>query len=191
MSRVRGIGQPTKHVAGRAAATSRMNPALRLFCSRLQPVTNRGPLLNRPYVMARIRCPCARAAPVSAHYEVVSPLGAGGIGEVYRARPVPGTPGRHQDAPAHFLADLERLARFVREAQLLVSLNHPNVASIHGLINGGDRQTRPGSPHGAAEDVMYAGGRELCAPQNGMYAAQNVRSPGVIPSAQSARWCAP
>ena len=67
-------------------------------------------------------------------YEVVSPLGAGGMGEVYRARdPRLGRDVAIKALPADFATDTERLARFGREARLLASLNHPNVAAIHGM----------------------------------------------------------
>src|SRR5262245_13172383 len=67
-------------------------------------------------------------------YEIVALLGAGGMGEVWRARDV--TLERHvaiKVLPAAFTSDRERLARFEREAKVLASLNHPHVASIHGL----------------------------------------------------------
>ena len=67
-------------------------------------------------------------------YEVVSIVGAGGMGEVYRARD---TRLRRDVAvkilPARFADDPERLARFEREAQVLASLTHPLIASIHGF----------------------------------------------------------
>jgi len=67
-------------------------------------------------------------------YEIISPLGAGGMGEVYRARD---TRLNRQVAikvlPAAFANDPERLARFTREAQTLAALNHPNIAHIHRL----------------------------------------------------------
>jgi len=67
-------------------------------------------------------------------YEIVAPLGAGGMGEVYRARD---TKLNREVAikvlPEVFAKDPERLARFEREAQVLASLNHPNIAQIHGL----------------------------------------------------------
>jgi hypothetical protein len=72
-------------------------------------------------------------------YEIVGPLGAGGMGEVYRARD---TRLRRIVAikilPVAFAADPDRLQRFEREAQVLASLNHPNIATIHGLedVNG-------------------------------------------------------
>src|SRR5262244_663274 len=65
-------------------------------------------------------------------YEVVSVLGAGGMGEVYRARD---TKFNREVAikvlPASVTSDPERLARFTREAQVLAALNHPNIAAIH------------------------------------------------------------
>jgi serine/threonine-protein kinase len=67
-------------------------------------------------------------------YEIVSPVGAGGMGEVYRARD---TKLKRDVAikvlPADFAANPERLGRFEREAHLLASLNHPHIASIYGL----------------------------------------------------------
>jgi serine/threonine-protein kinase len=67
-------------------------------------------------------------------YEVIGLLGAGGMGEVYRARD---SRLNRQVAlkilPALFAVDPERLARFNREAQVLASLNHPNIATIHGV----------------------------------------------------------
>src|SRR6516225_1723150 len=67
-------------------------------------------------------------------YEIVEPIGSGGMGEVYRARDT--TLGRDvalKILPASFTNDPERVARFRREAQVLASLNHPHVAQIHGL----------------------------------------------------------
>src|SRR5882672_4026999 len=71
-------------------------------------------------------------------YEIVAPLGAGGMGEVYRARDAK----LNRDValkvlPDSFATDPDRLARFQREAQVLASLNHPNIAHIHGLEDSG------------------------------------------------------
>src|SRR5213593_4907922 len=67
-------------------------------------------------------------------HEIVSPLGAGGMGEVYRATD---TRLKRQVAikilPADLAADPERLARFQREAEVLAALNHPRVAAIYGV----------------------------------------------------------
>jgi len=67
-------------------------------------------------------------------YEIKSPLGEGGMGVVFRALD---TKLQREVAlkllPDHFADDPERLARFQREAQVLASLNHPNIAQIHGL----------------------------------------------------------
>src|SRR5512136_3176634 len=75
------------------------------------------------------------------HYRITEKFGAGGMGEVYRA----------EDAnlsrqvaikvlPDEYAHDAERLARFDREAKLLASLNHPNIAAIHGREDAGGRQ---------------------------------------------------
>ena len=67
-------------------------------------------------------------------YEVISPLGAGGMGEVFRARDSRlGRDVAVKVLPAAFALDPERLARFEREARLLASLSHQNIAGIHGL----------------------------------------------------------
>ncbi len=67
-------------------------------------------------------------------YDVLAPLGAGGMGEVYRARDTRlGREVAIKALPAEFASDPERLARFEREARLLASLSHPNIAGIHGL----------------------------------------------------------
>src|SRR5580693_3703532 len=67
-------------------------------------------------------------------YEVTGPLGAGGMGEVYRARDA----RLNRDVaikilPPAFADDAARMARFQREAQVLAALNHPNIAAIYGL----------------------------------------------------------
>ena len=67
-------------------------------------------------------------------YEVIAILGAGGMGEVYRARDTRlGRDVALKVLPDAFAADVERLARFQREAQLLASLSHQNIGAIHGL----------------------------------------------------------
>src|SRR5471032_2799584 len=67
-------------------------------------------------------------------YEIIAAIGAGGMGEVYRARDIK----LNRDValkilPDAFANDADRMARFKREAQLLASLNHPNIAAIYGL----------------------------------------------------------
>ncbi|MCL4819656.1 MAG: serine/threonine-protein kinase [Vicinamibacteria bacterium] len=67
-------------------------------------------------------------------YEIVAAIGAGGMGEVLRARDTKlGREVAIKVLPAAFAQDAERVARFRREAQILASLNHPNIATIHGL----------------------------------------------------------
>src|SRR5688572_10307767 len=72
-------------------------------------------------------------------YEVVSALGQGGMGEVYRAK----DSALKRDValkvlPGDVASDPERLARFKREAEVLASLNHPHIAQIYGLERSGD-----------------------------------------------------
>jgi eukaryotic-like serine/threonine-protein kinase len=67
-------------------------------------------------------------------YEIVEQIGAGGMGEVYRARDTRlGRDVAIKVLPTAFTSDPERLARFEREARVLASLNHPHIAVIHGL----------------------------------------------------------
>jgi serine/threonine-protein kinase len=66
-------------------------------------------------------------------YEVIALLGAGGMGEVYRARDLKlNREVALKILPEHFAVDPDRAARFKREAELLASLNHPNIAAIYG-----------------------------------------------------------
>ena len=68
------------------------------------------------------------------NYDVVAPLGAGGMGEVYRAHDARlGRDVAIKILPRAFTSDPERLARFEREARVLASLNHQNIAGIHGI----------------------------------------------------------
>ena len=78
--------------------------------------------------------PGARLGP----YEVAAKIGEGGMGEVYRAHDTK----LNRDValkvlPDSFLHDADRLARFQREAHVLASLNHPNIAAIYGLEDAG------------------------------------------------------
>ncbi len=74
-------------------------------------------------------------------YGILAPLGAGGMGEVYRAR----DSRLDRDVaikvlPEAFSRDPERVARFEREAKLLASLNHPNIAAVYGFEQAGDKR---------------------------------------------------
>src|SRR6266550_2639348 len=76
-----------------------------------------------------------------AHYEITSHLGTGGMGEVYQA--TDGKLGRSvaiKLLPEAFAHDTDRAARFEREARVLASLNHSNIAAIHGLEESGGRR---------------------------------------------------
>lgn len=77
----------------------------------------------------------------ASRYEILGQIGAGGMGEVYRA--IDKNLSRHvaiKILPAAFAEDKERMARFEREAKLLAVLNHPNIAAIHGLEESGGRR---------------------------------------------------
>jgi eukaryotic-like serine/threonine-protein kinase len=68
------------------------------------------------------------------HYSIVEKIGQGGMGEVYRAKDQKlGRDVAIKVLPEEFSRDADRIARFQREAKLLASLNHPNIAAIYGL----------------------------------------------------------
>jgi serine/threonine protein kinase len=69
-----------------------------------------------------------------AHYRITAKLGEGGMGEVYRATDTKlGREVAIKILPARFARDSERMARFEREAKVLASLNHPNIAQIYAI----------------------------------------------------------
>ena len=69
-----------------------------------------------------------------AHYEITAAIGRGGMGEVFRAKDQKlGRDVAIKVLPDEFARDADRVARFQREAKLLASLNHPNIAAIYGL----------------------------------------------------------
>src|SRR5881394_2456886 len=73
------------------------------------------------------------------HYEVTSHLGTGGMGEVYQATDTKlGRKVAIKRLPAAFASDPDHLSRFRREAQVLASLNHPNIAHVYGLEESGE-----------------------------------------------------
>jgi len=72
------------------------------------------------------------------HYRITSQIGEGGMGEVFQAKDqVLGRDVAIKVLPEEFARDADRVARFQREAKLLASLNHPNIAAIHGLEESG------------------------------------------------------
>jgi serine/threonine protein kinase len=74
-----------------------------------------------------------------AHYEITSQIGKGGMGEVYQAKDMKlGRDVAIKVLPEEFARDHDRVARFQREAKLLASLNHPNIAAIYGLEESDD-----------------------------------------------------
>jgi len=103
-------------------------------------------------------------------YELLAQIGAGGMGEVYKAHDTKlGRDVAIKVLPEAFAHDAERLSRFQREAKMLASLNHPNIATIHGLeqSNGthylvmelvsGETLPGPAATHEPAAVVLPAG----------------------------------
>jgi Tol biopolymer transport system component len=126
-----GPAERARHVA----ALRSIDPELPARLEALLAADDRGESLEHLFLSEP-----ARAEPPSriGVYDVVGLLGVGGMGEVYRARDV-----RLQREvaikvlPAAVTRDPERLARFEREAQVLASLNHPNIAQVYGLDESG------------------------------------------------------
>jgi eukaryotic-like serine/threonine-protein kinase len=100
-------------------------------------------------------------------YEIVAPLGAGGMGEVYRARDTKlARDVAIKILPDAFVADPDRVARFQREAQLLATLNHSNIAAIYGLDETGGKtaivlELVEGQTLGEKLDALRAKGSRL------------------------------
>ncbi|HEV2349499.1 MAG TPA: protein kinase [Terriglobia bacterium] len=103
------------------------------------------------------------------HYKITAALGAGGMGEVYRATDTKlGRDVALKVLPEAFARDAERMARFQREAQVLASLNHPNIASIYGIEESGStRALVMELVEGQTLAERIAGTRPLTRPSSG------------------------
>ena len=112
-------------------------------------------------------------------YEVVGPLGAGGMGEVYRATD---TNLKRQVAlkilPPSFAADHDRLARFQREAEVLAALNHPNIAQIYGLEKTPSTPSTRSGQAGSGQAAMTALVMELVEGDDLSQRIARLRAPG-------------
>jgi eukaryotic-like serine/threonine-protein kinase len=104
-------------------------------------------------------------------YQIVAPLGAGGMGEVHRARdPRLGRDVAIKVLPAAFSADADRLRRFEQEARAAAALNHPNILAVH------DIGTHDGAPYIVSELLEGETLRERLA--RGTAASGSASSPG-------------
>ncbi len=75
------------------------------------------------------------------HYQITNQLGKGGMGEVFQAKDqVLGRDVAIKVLPEEFAKDNDRIARFQREAKVLASLNHPNIAAIYGFEQSEDKR---------------------------------------------------
>jgi len=112
------------------------NPDTSRFCGNCATSLTSAKAVS-PSLTKTLESPAYVVAPgtvIAGHYEVLEKLGQGGMGEVYRA--VDKNLGRQvaiKILPEEFSTDPERLARFEREAKLLATLNHPNIAAIYGF----------------------------------------------------------
>ena len=112
------------------------NPDTSLYCGNCATSLTSAKAIP-PSLTETLESPVRVVAPgavFAGRYEILEHIGAGGMGEVYRA--IDKNLGRHiaiKILPAAFAEDKERMARFEREAKLLAVLNHTNIAAIHGL----------------------------------------------------------
>src|SRR5262245_55981768 len=119
----------------RSRATEHCSAATRTHGSREHKVARRCGTVLHCLCYVRLML---KPGSVVGSFEILSPLGAGGMGEVWRAR----DSKLHRDVAIKVLTDAlasdpERLVRFQREAQTLASLNHPNIAAIYDLQEDG------------------------------------------------------
>jgi len=113
------------HDAGLLAALSGVVDEAERADAFLDPPASLGSLLSDGSLSAGDRLE---------HYEIVGPLGRGGMGEVYRAKDLRlGREVALKVLPVPYAAQADRVARFRREAQVLASLSHPNIAAIYGV----------------------------------------------------------
>jgi Tol biopolymer transport system component len=127
---------PSGH-ARHVAALASIDPALAARLEAMLAADARGDVLQQLFEVEAERSQVQPPARVGA-YEVIDVLGAGGMGEVYRARDT----RLNRDVaikvlPASVVGDAGRLARLEREAQLLAALNHPHIAQLYGLEESG------------------------------------------------------
>ena len=138
------LARPTNERAAALAVACPDDPSLAAEVQSLldQPESAAG-FLKRPALEVAARGVSPAGASMIGRriggFEVRALIGIGGLGEVYRAHDSRlGRDVAIKVLPPAFATDAHRLARFRREARLLASLNHPNIASIHGLEESGD-----------------------------------------------------
>src|SRR6059036_263728 len=119
-------------------------------------------------------------------YEIVAPIGAGGMGEVYRARdPRLGRDVAIKVLPDELAIDPERLARFEREARVLASLSHSGIASVFGVEDAGSSRALimelvegPTLSERIAQGVVFRRGPNRALPAGGRRDGRRRAAPG-------------
>jgi eukaryotic-like serine/threonine-protein kinase len=98
-----------------------------------------GSFLEKPALADAMVEDCLMIGKTLGHYQIASQIGKGGMGEVFQAKDqVLGRDVAIKVLPGEFAWDADRVSRFQREAKVLASLNHPNIAAIHGLEKSGE-----------------------------------------------------
>src|SRR6187551_2514497 len=120
-------------------------------------------------------------------YDVVERIGAGGMGEVYRARDARlGRDVAIKILPSQFTQDRDRLARFEREARVLAALNHPNIGAIYGFEEAVSADGSTATPALVLELIEGVTLAERIAPQRGLPIGEALKIAGQIANALEA-----
>ena len=127
-------------------------------------------------------------------YEIVALLGAGGMGEVYRAKDLRlGRDIALKVLPARMSADTGRLARFEREARTVAGLNHPNIVMLHSVEDDGDvrfltMELVEGSPSSITRGILAGRAAERSIARTSRIRSRKLMLSAVRPTMRSSGW---